>query len=97
METEESEESVEVSEELTPKEYLGPLLDKARSSARPLGALTTAIKNNALEAMADGLEAAVDRRAEPGLGRSHGAGERVASHPNRRPSAGAKGFTHFGQ
>lgn len=56
----ETEESVEVSEQLTPKEYLASLLDKARSASRPLGALTAAIKNKALEAMADGLEEAVE-------------------------------------
>ena len=60
METEESEESVEISEELTPKEYLESLLAKARSATRPLGSLTASIKNKALEGMADGLEESVD-------------------------------------
>ena len=60
METEESEESVEISEPLPPKEYLESLLAKARSATRPLGALTSSVKNQALEGMADALEEAVD-------------------------------------
>ena len=56
----ETEETLELTEELTPKEYLEPLLTKARSASRPLGALTPATKNEALEAMATGLEEAVE-------------------------------------
>ena len=56
----ETEESLEITEELTPKEYLGPLLTKAQAASRPLGAITPATKNQALEAMAAGLEEAVD-------------------------------------
>ena len=56
----ETEESLELTEELTPQEYLGPLLTKAQAASRPLGALTPATKNQALEAMATGLEEAVE-------------------------------------
>ena len=56
----ETEESLELTEELTPQEYLGPLLTKAQAASRPLGALTPATKNQALEAMAAGLEEAVE-------------------------------------
>ena len=65
----ETEETVEISEEskeqeelteITPKEYLDSLLGKAQSASRPLRALTAAVKNRALEAMAEGLEAAID-------------------------------------
>jgi glutamate-5-semialdehyde dehydrogenase len=55
--SEESKDSEE-SKEIDPKEYLDSLLSKARSASRPLGALTAAVKNQALEAMADGLEEA---------------------------------------
>jgi len=41
---------------LTTEEYIQVLVQKARSAVRPLGALTTAIKNTALSEMANGLE-----------------------------------------
>ena len=57
--SEESKDSEE-SRELSPSEYLDSILSKAQSASRPLGALTAAVKNQALEAMATGLEEAVD-------------------------------------
>ena len=57
--SEESQDSEE-SKEQSPSEYLDALLSKAQSASRPLGALTAAQKNQALEAMADGLEEAAE-------------------------------------
>jgi len=65
----ETEETVEISEEskepeelkeTDPKEYLDSLLRKAQTASRPLRVLTAAVKNRALEAMANGLEEAVE-------------------------------------
>ncbi len=65
----EVEKTIEISEEskdseqpieLSPSEYLDSILSKAQSASRPLGALTAAVKNQALEAMAIGLEEAGD-------------------------------------
>ncbi len=53
-------EAVEEEEEVSNEEYLQTLLETARSAARPLSVLTAAAKNNALEAMADGLEEATE-------------------------------------
>ncbi|GJL53933.1 MAG: gamma-glutamyl phosphate reductase [Nitrospirales bacterium] len=47
-------------EPLSNEEYLQTLLETARSAVRPLSVLTAAAKNNALEAMADGLEEATE-------------------------------------
>ena len=60
METEETVEISEESKELSHSEYLDALLSKARSASRPLGALTASVKNQALQAMADGLEEACE-------------------------------------
>ena len=46
----------EEKEEVDVKTYLEGLLKKARGATRPMGVLTTAVKNKALLAMADGLE-----------------------------------------
>ncbi|HRC44788.1 MAG TPA: glutamate-5-semialdehyde dehydrogenase, partial [Nitrospira sp.] len=43
-------------EVLTPEEYVATLVKKAKGAAGRLSTLSTAIKNQALEAMADGLE-----------------------------------------
>ncbi|MCI1280361.1 MAG: glutamate-5-semialdehyde dehydrogenase [Nitrospira sp.] len=43
-------------EVLTPEEYVATLVKKAKGAAGRLSSLSTAIKNQALEAMADGLE-----------------------------------------
>ena len=53
-------EAEEQEEELSNEEYLGELLTTARAAARPLSVLTAAAKNQALEAMAEGLEGATD-------------------------------------
>ncbi|MDX1411352.1 MAG: hypothetical protein R3351_04290, partial [Nitrospirales bacterium] len=55
-ESKDSEESIE----LSPSEYLDSILRKAQSASRPLGALTAAVKNQALDAMATGLEESGD-------------------------------------
>lgn len=47
-------------EEVDVKTYLEDLLKKARGATRPMGVLTTAVKNKALLAMADGLEENVE-------------------------------------
>ncbi len=55
----ESQDELEISgkeEELTPEEYLEPLLQQAQKAARPLSGLIAMKKNAALMAMADGLE-----------------------------------------
>ncbi|MGP0592006.1 glutamate-5-semialdehyde dehydrogenase [Nitrospira sp. T9] len=60
MQTNKSQDELEVSgeeEELSPEEYLKPLLQRAKQAARPLSALNAMKKNAALMAMADGLEA----------------------------------------
>ena len=60
MQTNESQDELEVSgeeEELSPEEYLKPLLQRAKQAARPLSGLIAMKKNAALMAMADGLEA----------------------------------------
>jgi len=54
----------EVSEEISAKEYLYTLLHTAQAASRPLGYLTTAVKNQALRAMADALEEATERLLE---------------------------------
>ena len=56
----EAQETEEQEEELSNEEYLGALLTTARAAARPLSVLTAAAKNQALEAMAEGLEEATD-------------------------------------
>lgn len=48
----------------TPQEYLEELLQKGRAAARPLGALTTAAKNKALDLMAANLEENVEALLE---------------------------------
>ena len=51
----------EVEEEpLSNEEYVSELLTRARSAASPLSILTASAKNQALEAMAEGLEEATD-------------------------------------
>lgn len=60
MKTDESQVDLEVSgeeKELSPEEYLKPLLQRAKQAARPLSGLVAMKKNAALMAMADGLEA----------------------------------------
>ena len=60
MEAPNSQENLEVLEEvkeLTPEEYLEPLLQKAKDAARSLGGMIAMKKNAALIAMAEGLEA----------------------------------------
>ncbi|MEO8326147.1 MAG: aldehyde dehydrogenase family protein, partial [Nitrospirota bacterium] len=60
MQTDESQDDVEVSgeeEEISPEEYLKPLLQRAKQAARPLSGLIAMKKNAALMAMADALEA----------------------------------------
>lgn len=55
---------LEVSEEgkeVTPEEYLKPLLEQAKKAARPLSGMLAMKKNAALLAMADGLEAEEER------------------------------------
>ena len=41
---------------LTPEEYVATLVKRAKGAAGRLSSLPTAVKNQALEAMADGLE-----------------------------------------
>ena len=63
METQNSQENLEVSEEAqdpTPEEYLAPLLERAKEATRTLSGLIAAKKNALLLAMADGLEASED-------------------------------------
>ena len=62
MKTMESEENVEVSEseEVGPKAYLESILTKTQAASRLLSALTPAVKDRALRAMADGLEEFVE-------------------------------------
>lgn len=60
MQTDESQDELEVSEEekeVSPEEYLNPLLQRAKQAARPLSGLIAMKKNAALMAMADALEA----------------------------------------
>lgn len=60
MKTDESQVDLEFSgeeKELSPEEYLKPLLQRAKQAARPLSGLVAMKKNAALMAMADGLEA----------------------------------------
>ncbi|MDH5700531.1 MAG: glutamate-5-semialdehyde dehydrogenase, partial [Nitrospirota bacterium] len=60
MQTDESQNDLEVSEkekEISPEDYLEPLLQRAKQAARPLSGLIAMKKNAALMAMADGLEA----------------------------------------
>ncbi|MDT3779898.1 glutamate-5-semialdehyde dehydrogenase [Nitrospira sp. MA-1] len=59
MPTDESQNDIEVSaeEEISPEEYLKPLLQRAKQAARPLSGLIAMKKNAALMAMADALEA----------------------------------------
>ena len=62
---EEQEPQVEDIEELlSHEEYLEKLLKNAWAAARPLSVLTASAKNQALEAMAEGLEAATDEILE---------------------------------
>ncbi len=58
MPTDESQNDIEVSaeEEISPEEYLKPLLQRAKQAARPLSGLIAMKKNAALMAMADALE-----------------------------------------
>lgn len=57
MQSEESQDELEISEkEVTPEEYLKPLLHQAQKAARPLSGLIAMKKNAALNAMAEGLE-----------------------------------------
>jgi len=58
MQPDKSQDDLEVSEnEISPEEYLEPLLQRAKQAARPLSGLIAMKKNAALTAMADGLEA----------------------------------------
>jgi len=60
MQTIKSQDELEFSEEteeVTPEEYLDPLLQQAKKAARPLSGMIAMKKNAALMAMADGLEA----------------------------------------
>lgn len=57
MQSGESQDELEVSEEeVTPEEYLEPLLHQAQKAFRPLSGLIAMKKNAALNAMAEGLE-----------------------------------------
>lgn len=59
LQTGESQEKLEIPEEpkeVTPEEYLEPLLQQAKQAARPLSGLIAMKKNAALLAMADALE-----------------------------------------
>jgi len=57
MQPDKSQDDLEVSEnEISPEEYLEPLLQRAKQAARPLSGLIAMKKNAALMAMADGLE-----------------------------------------
>ena len=60
MQTDESQDELEVrgeEKEISPEEYLEPLLQRAKGAARPLSGLIAMKKNAALMAMAEGLEA----------------------------------------
>ncbi|MCA9423094.1 MAG: glutamate-5-semialdehyde dehydrogenase, partial [Nitrospira sp.] len=63
MQTDESQNDLKVAgeekeeQEISPEDYLKPLLQRAKQAARPLSGLIAMKKNAALMAMADGLEA----------------------------------------
>ena len=60
MQTNKSQDELEISgeeQELSPEEYLKPLLQRAKQATRQLSGLIAMKKNAALLAMADGLEA----------------------------------------